>query len=51
MLDNLLEPIRRIKIDQNEFAGARAVFFLNPGNFEYGNLLSYIHYFPVLNRF
>uniref|UniRef100_A0A915LS39 NR LBD domain-containing protein n=1 Tax=Meloidogyne javanica TaxID=6303 RepID=A0A915LS39_MELJA len=35
MLDNLLEPIRRIKIDQNEFAGARAVFFLNPGNFEY----------------
>ncbi|CAK5079644.1 unnamed protein product [Meloidogyne enterolobii] len=30
MLDNLLEPIRRIKIDQNEFAGARAVFFLNP---------------------
>ncbi|KAL7076738.1 hypothetical protein ACQ4LE_003964, partial [Meloidogyne hapla] len=30
MLDNLLDPIRRIKIDQNEFAGAKAVFFLNP---------------------
>lgn len=30
MLDNLLNPIRKMQIDQNEFAGAKAVFFLNP---------------------
>ncbi|KAL3092201.1 hypothetical protein niasHT_023760 [Heterodera trifolii] len=34
MLDNLLSPIRKMQIDQNEFAGAKAIFFLNPGNFE-----------------
>ncbi|KAL3094449.1 hypothetical protein niasHT_025925 [Heterodera trifolii] len=34
MLDNLLSPIRKLQIDQNEFAGAKAIFFLNPGNFE-----------------
>jgi hypothetical protein len=39
MLDNLLNPIRKMKIDQSEFAGAKGIFFLNPGNFEDGKSL------------
>ena len=34
MLDNLLNPIRKMQIDQNEFSGAKGIFFLNPGNFD-----------------
>ncbi|KAI6239057.1 Nuclear hormone receptor family member nhr-10 [Aphelenchoides fujianensis] len=30
MLDNLLKPMRKMKIDINEFAAAKAIFFLNP---------------------
>uniref|UniRef100_A0A914I4C9 Uncharacterized protein n=1 Tax=Globodera rostochiensis TaxID=31243 RepID=A0A914I4C9_GLORO len=30
MFDNLLNPIRKMQIDKNEFAGAKAIFFLNP---------------------
>lgn len=31
MLDNLLKPMRKLNIDMNEFAAAKAIFFLNPG--------------------
>jgi hypothetical protein len=31
MLDTLLSSIRKLEIDVNEFAAAKAVFFLNPG--------------------
>jgi nuclear factor 4 len=30
MLDNLLNPMRRMNIDMAEFAAAKAIFFLNP---------------------
>uniref|UniRef100_A0AC35FV67 NR LBD domain-containing protein n=1 Tax=Panagrolaimus sp. PS1159 TaxID=55785 RepID=A0AC35FV67_9BILA len=30
MLDNLLKPMRKLNIDSNEFAAAKAIFFLNP---------------------
>uniref|UniRef100_A0A7E4W9D9 NR LBD domain-containing protein n=1 Tax=Panagrellus redivivus TaxID=6233 RepID=A0A7E4W9D9_PANRE len=30
MLDNLLKPLRKLNIDINEFAAAKAIFFLNP---------------------
>ncbi|KAI1729057.1 zinc finger, c4 type (two domains) domain-containing protein [Ditylenchus destructor] len=30
MLDNLLIPMRKMSIDMNEFAAAKAIFFLNP---------------------
>jgi len=30
MLDNLLKPMRKLNIDINEFAAAKAIFFLNP---------------------
>uniref|UniRef100_A0AC34QKG8 Uncharacterized protein n=1 Tax=Panagrolaimus sp. JU765 TaxID=591449 RepID=A0AC34QKG8_9BILA len=30
MLDNLLKPMRKLNIDMNEFAAAKAIFFLNP---------------------
>lgn len=35
MLDNLLKPMRKMKIDINEFAAAKAIFFLNPGLFRF----------------
>ena len=34
MLDNLLKPMRRLNIDSNEFAAAKAIFFLNPGKLD-----------------
>lgn len=33
MLDNLLNPMRKMNIDIVEFAAAKAIFFLNPGEF------------------